>query len=645
MSLFSRPPFRIAVWLMGLSLLLYSCTKDKSIEVSTQPNLAEPAALLRVERDDPMVQTKMVLGEKLNTPYSVENINQAKDVLYGASAPDKFATHRYIKFMPTTEEHLALLEDWETYGDIPFFDFPLDYEIVSGGDTYFDPAVADSTYTYRYTVVPIGGDLPEVPYEVVEDLYLDESDPLLLAESFLLTGNEEDVNDYALHGGLSPEEVEAYDPGVLQLLLIPEQPDEPCPPGYDWVLVIDMSQGYPIFSWECQPIDPPPPPADACTCSPPEDSKHPAGCVRVDNDGVMDPVQNAMVKVKGKFFFIKKTYTDENGCWHIDKKYHGNKLKVWVKFKNENVKVGDVGGGFIFFAVKDYVGEFYGPPYNDIEVGYGSSVSNNTSAARRYWAAAHTLNTVNDYRNMAANDGVPLPPSGLNWLNNAGNGGAAAPMLQGHYFNSWPSFFIPFQFPLSSLYGLSVPHLPDVFNQYYEGESASHFTADGFHELGHASHYTLVGEGYWVPYRNHIINNNGYGVYGNFAGNSDPGRVALGEAVGYFSGAEYGSDPGGGEYVSFNILGLEPENFIPRGMLWDLKDDSPGEIVVDPNDSSIFGTDNISGFTPAMFFDALAPDVVDIRSFRDRLRNLHLSDTPNGASDYNAFVDVYDVFH
>jgi hypothetical protein len=44
------------------------------------------------------------------------------------------------------------------------------------------------------------------------------------------------------------------------------------------------------------------------------------------------------------------------------------------------------------------------------------------------------------------------------------------------------------------------------------------------------------------------------------------------------------------------------------------------------------------------FFNALDnPD--DIRSFRDRLRTLHLSETPNEASDYNRVVDVYDVFN
>ncbi len=39
---------------------------------------------------------------------------------------------------------------------------------------------------------------------------------------------------------------------------------------------------------------------------------------------------------------------------------------------------------------------------------------------------------------------------------------------------------------------------------------------------------------YWFGYRNHIINNLGYGAFGNFNGNCCPGRVALGEAIGNF---------------------------------------------------------------------------------------------------------------
>jgi len=79
-------------------------------------------------------------------------------------------------------------------------------------------------------------------------------------------------------------------------------------------------------------------------------------------------------------------------------------------------------------------------------------------------------------------------------------------------------------------------------------------------------------------------------------------------------------------------------------LIWDLLDDDV-DIVTDPNDPLITGPDNINGFTPNMIFNGLTPDVESIRDFRNRLRNLHLGDTPNTAVDYNNFLDIYDVFN
>ncbi len=73
--------------------------------------------------------------------------------------------------------------------------------------------------------------------------------------------------------------------------------------------------------------------------------------------------------------------------------------------------------------------------------------------------------------------------------------------------------------------------------------------------------------------------------------------------------------------------------------------DTDVDVVTDPNNPALTGFDTISGFTPNMIFNGLTPDVNSIRDFRDRLRVLHLSDTPNSAPAYNTFVDLYDVFN
>jgi len=55
------------------------------------------------------------------------------------------------------------------------------------------------------------------------------------------------------------------------------------------------------------------------------------------------------------------------------------------------------------------------------------------------------------------------------------------------------------------------------------------------HELGHATHHEIIGEGYWFGYRNHILENFGYGTFPGFFGpTSNEGKVALGEAIGNY---------------------------------------------------------------------------------------------------------------
>lgn len=193
------------VAILATSWLFNSCTKDASFEEisveSKQENQdIQSAVQLRSDEGEGSNEEKVILGEKRNNPFALANINQAKASLYGTSIPDKVATHKYIKFLPGTQEHLAVLEDWETGKQIPLFDFPLEYEVISGGETYLDPSVSDSLFTYQYAVIPNEVELPDVPNEVIDDLHLDKSDPLLIAESFWLTDNKKDINEYVFPG-------------------------------------------------------------------------------------------------------------------------------------------------------------------------------------------------------------------------------------------------------------------------------------------------------------------------------------------------------------------------------------------------------------------------------------------------------------
>lgn len=190
---------------------------------------------------------------------------------------------------------------------------------------------------------------------------------------------------------------------------------------------------------------------------------------------------------------------------------------------------------------------------------------------------------------------------------------------------------------------------PDILNQYGPTETAGQYRATSFHELGHSSHYSNVGELYWRGYRDHIIFNGGYGSFGSFNFGSNPGKVALGEAVGNDIGYRYGNSLLGSSNPHSSTFGGETNQFrngfIPTGLLWDLED-SAQDNIVDPNNSAVFLiNENITGFTPEQFFIALTPSVINIELFGEQLKLFHLNNTTNNSADYDELIEVYDVFN
>ena len=146
------------------------------------------------------------LGEQIEDPYKLENMQHALDLLVndGVSCPVTTleANGVYMRLLPNSLEQDSILD---TYEDITFFDFPLDYEILDGdGHYYHDPSVADSDHTWQYCVVDPGTQFPpEIQQEILYDVFipdLDCDDSLfyikLEDKSYYITGNaDEDYED------------------------------------------------------------------------------------------------------------------------------------------------------------------------------------------------------------------------------------------------------------------------------------------------------------------------------------------------------------------------------------------------------------------------------------------------------------------
>lgn len=152
----------------------------------------------KVDNQETLSHGMIILGDKLEDPYSVENITKALVSLYPTKADvDVSTTHLYVRFLPSGEEQFKLLEDM----GVEMLDHPVDFQIKREGDYYHDPEIPENEVTWQYAVVPPDFDFPEgVRYEVLENCHITEFRPTVRAaegidweaverESFRLTGN------------------------------------------------------------------------------------------------------------------------------------------------------------------------------------------------------------------------------------------------------------------------------------------------------------------------------------------------------------------------------------------------------------------------------------------------------------------------
>ena len=116
----------------------------------------------------------IVLGDKLEDPYSVENVTKALTSLY-ASKADRVpveATDLYVRFLPRDEGEYELLCSL----GLNLLDHPVDYEILKEGDYYQDPEIGDDRITWQYTVVPVDFVFPDgIHYEILDECFIHEN--------------------------------------------------------------------------------------------------------------------------------------------------------------------------------------------------------------------------------------------------------------------------------------------------------------------------------------------------------------------------------------------------------------------------------------------------------------------------------------
>lgn len=162
---------------------------------------------------DALSHEMIVLGKKLEDPYSVGNVTKALASLYPTKANrvDVAPTDVYVRFLPENEDQYQHLVDL----GMDLMDHPLDYQIVRDGDYYHDPEVGEDNITWQYAVLPKDVELPDgIRHEILDECFIPDGGTKSVdgidwseveREAFRITGNADMLEPGTKGGAASPE--------------------------------------------------------------------------------------------------------------------------------------------------------------------------------------------------------------------------------------------------------------------------------------------------------------------------------------------------------------------------------------------------------------------------------------------------------
>jgi hypothetical protein len=199
-------------YILGLVLAccmaLLACSKNEPQAPNTELTPSRMRTSSTEPAPTPYREGDLILGKKLNNPYTLANMKSAVSRLEGQGlsllkAVNLRASHFYVKFKPADS---AQYEQLQTDKRMTIYPYPLDYEIAVRGNRYHDPSLPKGTITYHYAAVKSDYVFdPKIPYEVISVLYIPEEDTSLksktseayvdqlLNQAYKQTGNFQDT--------------------------------------------------------------------------------------------------------------------------------------------------------------------------------------------------------------------------------------------------------------------------------------------------------------------------------------------------------------------------------------------------------------------------------------------------------------------
>ncbi len=663
-----RYPKLFTLALVGTLFFLPSCEKETML---TDPILPSAAATIPTvnyangqasTREASMEAEQTELGDLRQNPYTVAEMTAAYNLIHGTNIAALPTTHTYVKFIPTSLEHIDLLEKT----DIPLQDYPFEYEVIKEGDYYQQPV--DGAFPQFYGVVETGISISEIPHEIIDPLYLDKSDPILLAQSYFQTGNQNVIFTEILNEtGLGIEEIPT---ATLNRLPPPPDCDDGCRP----VLVTttndpgnqDPGPGghdpLEFLVWECDCSPPPPlptPTLNNCGCPIPANTRIPAGCIQVFDTELSAseedfttylPVRRVKVTMSDRWFSFDQTETDDNGCWSMPDERYSGRARMWVTFVNDRTRIRGSRDTWkfweLFQTVEHYTGRFRGP-FNNIEINFDRGDFG--SRTRRLWGSGTVNNALHEFHDYTIADGVLPPSDGMDIFldhderfgfaimgtqNELSIGGGAGVTIIGSFLGH---LFSPFWGIFT--WTIVKSYLPDVTIGYNFNDS-DRLKQLCYHEFAHASQYRFAGHDFWLDLVEAEIRANGHGD--QFGEDAD--FISIVESWAHHLGHTYTDQTYLGANASNQILpwlGLleldinESANHIPEGLYHDLVDNTNVE------DMAIGVVDNVSGFTNQQMFSCFTSDLRSVEAFRVCLVNNHLAGSGNTLAQLNDLFNSY----
>ena len=467
------------------AILFSRCTKDAPFDTTEPQTIQTAVTPKRYVVGGDHTSGPIVLGDPVNVPYKIENMQQAMTQLQ-CSNPEYAnvnieANALYVRFLPKDfAEYDKLIKQY----DLALFDFPLDREILMEGSYYQDDSLPEDQITWQYTTVPVSFPFPsDIQYEILEEAY---------------------IPGMSSYDGItcSESDRQPYDNELERLAF------ELC--GFESEIAESDVTESGIF----------------------DKAVNPQGQLRVYNNDTQQYEGIKYVKVYTAWFFnISHTATDENGNYRIPRKYQCNPL-YWVKFENQE------------YPFKIYQKAIsLTPALHNMRVqsryGYNQDLSQQSDA----WILAAINNAAVNYWDECSFDYAPFPPNDIRILTiNSGMGSCCcmlhhmSPVLQLNVQRLLPIFNRAVNINISTKWLKKI--LPDIIIDRTNRTSYANIFKTVSHELSHASHYSQAGPQYWSMYVQYILDcfNQGLPLYGE-QDTPFSGICGVGETWAYF--AEY----------------------------------------------------------------------------------------------------------